>query len=70
MPDTDHTYTATYTAASTPTIPAFVQVASSTPQTSQTTVATAFGQAQTSGNLNVVVIGWNNATSNITSCHR
>jgi hypothetical protein len=42
-------------------------VASSTPQTSQTTVSTAFGQAQTAGNLNVVVIGWNNATSNITS---
>ena len=47
--------------------PVFVQVAASTPQTNQTTVATAFGQTQTAGNLNVVVVGWNNATSNITS---
>ena len=67
VPGTDQTYTATYTAAAIPATPAFVQVASSTPQTSQTTVATAFGQAQTAGNLNVIVIGWNNATSNITS---
>ncbi len=37
------------------------------PQTPQTAVGTAFSQAQTAGNLNVVVIGWNNATSNIVS---
>jgi PKD repeat protein len=67
VPSADRTYTATYSATSTPATPAFVQVASSTPQTSQTSVATAFVQAQTSGNLNVVVVGWNNATSNITS---
>jgi hypothetical protein len=67
VPSTDGTYTATFNAAATPATPAFVQVASSTPPTPQSTVATAFGKAQIAGNLNVVVIGWNNATSNITS---
>lgn len=45
----------------------FVQVNSSTPQTDQSTVTTAFANAQTIGNLNVVVIGWDNTTSNIVS---
>ncbi len=67
VPAADNSYTATYSTTSTPATPAFVQVAASTPQTSQTTVTTAFSQAQTAGNLNVVVVGWNNATSNITS---
>ena len=65
VPSTDQTYTATYTAP--PPAPAFVQVAASTPQQKQTTVATAFPQAQSVGDLNVVVIGLDNATSNIVS---
>jgi glucose/arabinose dehydrogenase len=67
VPATDRSYTATYSAVSPPATPAFVQVASSTPQTTQTTVATVLGQVQTAGNLNVVAVGWNNSTSSITS---
>ena len=67
VPASDRTYTATYTTSTAPVTPAFVQAASSTPQTPQTTVATPFGQSQTAGDLNVVVIGWNNATSNVNS---
>jgi hypothetical protein len=65
VPTTDQTYTATYTAPLAP--PAFVQVAASTPQTSQTSVATAFPRAELAGDLNVVVIGLDNATSTISS---
>jgi PKD repeat protein len=68
VPSADATYTATYTGSSSgPATPSFVQVASSTPQTPQTTVSTSFGQPQTAGNLNVVVVGWDNATANIVS---
>jgi len=44
----------------------FAQVAASTPQSSVSTLATTFPGAQTAGNLNVVVVGWNDATSNVT----
>jgi hypothetical protein len=44
----------------------FAQVAFSTPQSPVSTLATAFPGAQTAGNLNVVVVGWNDATSNVT----
>jgi hypothetical protein len=44
-----------------------VQVASSTPQTPQTSVTTSFTKSQSAGDLNVVVIGLDNATSTITS---
>ena len=47
--------------------PAFVQVKAATPQTSQSSVGVTYSGAQTAGNTNVVAIGWNNATSNITS---
>ena len=47
--------------------PAFVQVNSATPQTNQSSVGVTYTGAQTAGNTNIVVIGWNNATSNITS---
>ena len=48
-------------------MPSFVQVGSSTPQSPQTTVTTPFGQSQNQGDLNVVVIGWANTTSTISS---
>jgi glucose/arabinose dehydrogenase/PKD repeat protein len=68
VPSAAQTYTATYsTSSSTPVTPQFVQVAASTPQTPQTTVATTFAQPQRSGDLNVVVVGWDNTTSNVVS---
>src|SRR5215475_4583813 len=42
---------------------AFVQAASATPQSSPTSVAVTYAQAQTAGDLNVVVVGWNNSGS-------
>jgi nitrogen fixation protein FixH len=45
----------------------FVQVASATPQSPQSTVAVAYATAQTAGDTNVVVVGWSDATSTITS---
>jgi hypothetical protein len=68
VPSTAQTYTATFTGS--PVVlasPAFVQVQSATPQTAQSVVATTFTQAQTAGNLNAVVIGWNEPTGDITS---
>src|SRR5262245_13411686 len=47
--------------------PAFVQVASAVPQTSQMTVAAPFSNAQTAGNLIVAIVGWNDTVSNVTS---
>ena len=47
--------------------PAFVQVNAATPQTNQSSVAVTYTSAQTAGNTNILAIGWNNATSNITS---
>src|SRR5713226_2918946 len=45
---------------------AFVQSNSATPQSSsQSTVTVTFTAAQTLGNLNVVVVGWNDSTSTI-----
>src|SRR5467141_372859 len=45
----------------------FVQQNSSNPQTPQTTVTVPFALAQTSGNLNVVVVGWNDSTATVVS---
>jgi hypothetical protein len=47
--------------------PAFVQVASATPQSDQTQVGVTYISAQKAGNTNIVAIGWSNAVSNITS---
>ena len=47
--------------------PAFVQVNAAVPQTNQSSVAVTYTSAQTAGNTNILAIGWNNATSNITS---
>jgi hypothetical protein len=42
---------------------AFVQVSAATPQTAQQSVSTTFPQAQRAGDLNVVVLGWNDSTT-------
>src|SRR5690349_172304 len=46
---------------------AFVQTNSATPQSPQTTVAVVYTLAQTAGNLNVVVVGWNDSTATVSS---
>jgi fibronectin type 3 domain-containing protein len=46
---------------------AFVQVNALTPQSPSTTVAVPYTKAQTAGNLNVVVVGWNDSTSQVQS---
>ena len=46
---------------------AFVQFNSATPQLPSTTVAVKFTGAQTQGNLNVVVVGWNDDTVQVQS---
>ena len=66
VPEVNQTYTATYTAVATAP-PAYVQVNSAVPQTNQSTVTVRYNNAQTAGNTNILAIGWNNATSNITS---
>ena len=66
VPEANQTYTATYTAVATAP-PAYVQVNSAVPQTNQSTVTVRYNNAQTAGNTNILAIGWNNATSNITS---
>ncbi len=45
----------------------FVQVNSAVPQTPQTSVTVKYTKAQTAGDLNVVVVGWNDSTSQISS---
>ena len=45
----------------------FVQVAAATPQSSTATVAVAYPGAQTAGDLNVVVVGWNDTTATVQS---
>ena len=45
----------------------FVQVASATPANYSSPVAVTYPVAQTAGNLNVVVVGWNDTTSTVTS---
>src|SRR5580765_4884628 len=45
----------------------FVQVNSATPQSPSASVAVTYTGAQTAGNLNVVVVGWNDATAQVLS---
>lgn len=45
----------------------FVQVASATPQSPKATVSVAWKKAQTAGNLNIVVVGWNDTTASVVS---
>src|ERR1700722_14904848 len=45
----------------------YVQGNSATPQTPQTTVNVTYSAAQVVGDLNVVVVGWNDATATVKS---
>ena len=45
----------------------FIQVAAATPQSSQTSVAATYPSAQVQGDLNIVVVGWNDTTSSVQS---
>ena len=45
--------------------PTFVQVKSATPQTASGSVAVTYPATQTAGNLNVVVVGWNDTASTV-----
>jgi IPT/TIG domain/Fibronectin type III domain/Abnormal spindle-like microcephaly-assoc'd, ASPM-SPD-2-Hydin len=47
--------------------PVFVQRNSADPQSSQATVAVSYTAAETAGDLNVVVVGWNDTTSTVQS---
>ena len=67
VPDSAQTYTANYNVVSTPAPLAFVQVNAATPQTNQTQVSVTYTSTQVAGDTNILAIGWNNATSNITS---
>jgi hypothetical protein len=44
-----------------------VQVNAAIPQTNTASLPVTFGLAQTAGNLNIVVVGWNDTTSTVTS---
>ena len=56
----------TTASATTPAAPvAFVQVNAAAPQSPAATLAVSFPQAQTAGNLNVVVVGWNAAIGQV-----
>jgi alpha-tubulin suppressor-like RCC1 family protein/chitodextrinase len=61
-----NTATAT-TQAGPPPAPAFVQGSSSAPQSPQSTVTATYGAAEAAGDLNVVIVGWNDSTSQVTS---
>ena len=43
--------------------PAYVQSNAALPQTSQATVTVAYPAAQTAGDLNIVIVGWNDTTN-------
>jgi hypothetical protein len=45
----------------------FVQVAAATPRTPTASVPVTYAVAQTAGNLNIVVVGWNDTTSTVNS---
>ena len=45
----------------------FAQVASATPQSPTATVTVAYPAAQTAGDLNIVVVGWNDTTATVQS---
>jgi chitodextrinase len=61
-----NTATATTQTATTANI-SFVQGASATPQSSQSSVSVTYAGAQTAGDLNVVVVGWNDSTAAVSS---
>ncbi len=47
--------------------PNFVQSNSTVPQTPQTKVTLAYSAAQSAGNFNVVIVGWNDASAQVSS---
>jgi hypothetical protein len=78
VPNSDQTYTATYTATSTvapskpvqpvqPSPITFKQQNYSAPPTNQSTVSTAYTEGQTAGNTNIIAIGWRSAEGTISS---
>jgi hypothetical protein len=63
----DYSNTASATTPAASATPAFVQVNSAVPQSAPATVALPYLNAQTAGDLNVVVVGWNDSTALVTS---
>ncbi len=59
-------FTLTVTSASGSSL-SFVQVKSAVPQGTSTRVAVTYAKAQTASNLNVVVVGWNDSTAQVSS---
>jgi hypothetical protein len=55
------------TTASAATTITYIQGAYATPQTPQTTVTVSFPAAQAAGDLNVVVVGWNDSTATVST---
>jgi hypothetical protein len=49
------------------TTPQYVQGNYAVPQTSETTVTVPYTAAQTAGNLNVVIVGWNDSSAHVSS---
>ena len=66
VPSSNQGYTATYRVGA-PSTPSFVQVGSATPQSPQSAVNATYAKAQVAGDLDAVVVGWNEATGNVTS---
>jgi len=64
---TQQNTTVTLTVTAVSNIISYVQGNYATPQTPQTTVNVIFNAAQNAGDLNVVVVGWNDSTANVSS---
>jgi hypothetical protein len=45
----------------------FIQVAAATPQSAESSVALSYSNAETAGDLNIVVVGWNDTVSTVKS---
>jgi hypothetical protein len=58
---------ASATTLSSPTTITYVQGASGTPQSSQSSVSVTFASAQAAGDLNVVAVGWSDSTATVSS---
>jgi hypothetical protein len=63
----DSNISSTTTNQSTASPISFIQLADATPQTAQLSVSVPFASAQTTGNLNVVVVGWSDTTAAVSS---
>jgi hypothetical protein len=57
----------TCSAVAAPTTPTYVQSNYAVPQTAQTAVTVPYTAAQTTGNLNVVIVGWNDSAAHVSS---